>query len=590
LEPGEYLIAVRRRWPVVVAAVALAAALAWFTAPNSVPKPRYKATAIVSVRPTSGSSLAIDPITAEIVATQATSKEVVAKAQETLQLKGPPERLAAEVNATFEGKGNSVRISSTQADAESAVNVANAFTNALLAHLQQRQEAQVQAAVDTVNQSVSDLQKRSASLDQRLATTTDPAQQATLKSQRSAVARELSSALARLQQFDGLRGPGTSRTTLIRDAVAVQVANGVAPPSSSLVRAIIAAAVGLLIGAALAIFLDRLDPTLRTKSQAEAAFGLPVVSEIPRTRSGKDRVEVAVEPRSALAESYRTLRTATLFMPVARTVDSFAGNGAAERPEAHADANLPLMSLWPKSDSSPQPAGRLVVVTSPGPGEGKTAAAVNLAAAFAEAGKSTLVVGADLRRPGLGAYLGVSESPGITDVLQRDPGSDPPRVVRSTSIPGLLVLPCGSPVENPAGLLSRERDLILQCRSVADVVVVDTPPLLVANDAVEFLLAADAIILVGRCGLTTRESAQRAAELLRRLKAPVVGVALIGGSGVSPYGYGRYERPGASQTSNAENGTHDLSLAVDANIEAPGEPTEHSGQKNPADESPTRAS
>ncbi|MDQ6878895.1 MAG: CpsD/CapB family tyrosine-protein kinase, partial [Candidatus Dormibacteraeota bacterium] len=198
------------------------------------------------------------------------------------------------------------------------------------------------------------------------------------------------------------------------------------------------------------------------------------------------------------------------------------------------------------------PGGRLIVVTSPGPGEGKTSSAVNLAAAFAETGTSTIVVGADLRQPGLARYLGLSEEPGITDVLSAQPGSTPPRVIRRTAISDLSVLTSGSPVDNPAGVLTRGRDLIAQCRRFADIVIIDTAPLLVANDAVELILTADAVVLVGRYGTTTAESADAASELLHRLKVPVIGVAMLGQASAQPAPYrsrpsGKARRRGRSR-------------------------------------------
>ncbi|HEX8769492.1 MAG TPA: P-loop NTPase, partial [Acidimicrobiales bacterium] len=545
MEPGEYLKAVRRRWPVVGAAVALAAVLGWLTAPASVPKAQYKATAVVSVRTGAGqgAALPLDPVTADIVAAQATSNEVATRAKDKLGLAVPPATLAAQVEATT--KGNSVSISATRSSADSAVKVANAFADGLLSFVQQRQDDQVTAAIDSINKQQKDLDARGASIDRRIVASTNPAEQASLRNQRNAIARDTSLNLARLQQLNDFRGPGTSRVTLVTDASLKKVTQPLAPPSSSTVRAVIASGIGLILGLGLALFLDRLDPTIRTKKQAEAAFGLPVVAEIPRTRNGNDQVVVAVQPRSEIAESYRSLRTATMFVPVSENGDGSRGSNGSPRPFREGpEGGVPVGSFSEAFGPSAGGAGRLIVVTSPGPGEGKTASAVNLAAAFAETGRTTLVVGADLRRPGVARYLGLDETPGITDVLGHAAGTTPPRVIRRTSIPGLLVLTSGSAVDNPAGMLARERDLIMKCRNAAEIVIIDTPPLLVANDAVELILASDAVMLVGRAGRTTTDAARRATELLNRLKAPVVGVAMIGVT-AAPRSYARYYRSSA---------------------------------------------
>jgi capsular exopolysaccharide synthesis family protein len=569
LEPGEYLNAVRRRWPVVVLATILAAGLAWITAPDGPPQTRYKATSILSVRAGGANNTTLDPISPEIVATQVKSKDVATRAKEELGSKGSPESLAAQVETKFDSRGNSVRISATRSDAASAIKVADVFTHQSLTYLQERQNQQVQAAVDAANKALSDLQAKSDSIDQRVAAAVaDPVEQGRLKGQKNAVARETSLAVARLQQFDSLRGPGSARVTLVADASAAPVAQGVGPPSSPPVRAAIAAGVGLLLGLGLALALDRLDPTLRTTKQAEAAFGHPVVAEIPLTKGRKAQVDLVVMPQSAIAESYRTLRTATRFMSVPGNGNSASTeNGDGAPAQARDEAPLPAAtSLDEHSGSSP---GRLIVVTSPGPREGKTASAVNLAAAYAETGKSTLVVGADLRQPALGRYLGLAETPGITDVLARESGDAPPRAIRRTSIPNLSVLTGGSAVENPAGLLARGRGLILQSRHLAEVVIVDTPPLLVANDAVELMLIADAVVLVGRYGRTTAESAHRAAELLARLNVQFVGVAMIGPTSFNRALGGYYEHHAKGRPSRRRKPSADVTPETGAERLAP---------------------
>ncbi|HUQ64304.1 MAG TPA: hypothetical protein VM121_11165 [Acidimicrobiales bacterium] len=544
MEPGEYLKAVRRRWPVVGVAVALAAALGWLTAPASLPKAQYKATAVVSVRSGAGQgSLPLDPVTADIVAAQATSNEVATRAKEKLGLALPPASLAAQMEATT--KGNSVSISATRSTADSAVKVANAFADGLVSLLQQRQDSQVTAAIDSLNKEQRDLDARGASLDKRIAASTEPAEQASLRNQRNVIARDTSLNLARIQQLNDFRGPGTSRVTLVTDASLKKVTQPLAPPSSSLVRAVIASAIGLILGLGLALFLDRLDPTIRTKKQAESAFSLPVVAEIPRTRSAADQLAVAAQPRSEIAESYRSLRTATMFVPVSENGDaSRASNGSGTRLGSSPNRGRPVTLSSEASRPSAGAVGRLIVVTSPGPGDGKTVSAVNLAAAFAETGRTTIVVGADLRRPGIARHLGLEETPGITDLLGHAGRAAPPRVIRRTSIPNLLALTSGSAVDNPAGMLARERDLIMKCRSAAEIVIVDTPPLLVANDAIELILAADVVMLVGRAGKTTIDAAKRATELLHRLEASVVGVAMIGVTS-APRSYARYYRSSA---------------------------------------------
>ncbi len=104
---------------------------------------------------------------------------------------------------------------------------------------------------------------------------------------------------------------------------------------------------------------------------------------------------------------------------------------------------------------------------------------------------------------------------------------------RPTSIRNVRLVPSGRPVDNPAPLLEHAAGLVRATRPLADFVLIDCPPLLVANDAVEMARHADGVLLVARAGQTPVEAAERSAELLERLEIPVVGTVLVGSEAVS---------------------------------------------------------
>ncbi|HWH36075.1 MAG TPA: CpsD/CapB family tyrosine-protein kinase [Acidimicrobiales bacterium] len=173
-----------------------------------------------------------------------------------------------------------------------------------------------------------------------------------------------------------------------------------------------------------------------------------------------------------------------------------------------------------------QPVG-VILVTSPGAGEGKTTTVANLSAAFAESGRDTLAMDLDLRRPRLHEFFSLPFQPGLSDVL----ASGSPRladVVQATSIPGLSLAPSGAVIPGPAGLLTQAPEQIAAARRGRDVVVVDTPPVLAASDAGQLLAAADGAVVVCRMGATPVDDARRTAERLARLGAPILGVVVIG--------------------------------------------------------------
>jgi capsular exopolysaccharide synthesis family protein len=171
---------------------------------------------------------------------------------------------------------------------------------------------------------------------------------------------------------------------------------------------------------------------------------------------------------------------------------------------------------------------QLLVVTSPGPAEGKSTTAANLAITLAQQGTSTLLVDADLRRPLVHRAFNLVQEPGLTDVLV---GKAMLReAIRPNVIPKLDVLPAGALPPNPSELLGSEamHGLLEQLRGQYDMVIFDTPPTLAVTDATVLGASSDAVILVLRAGETEEVAAQRALAQLRRVQARVAGTVLNG--------------------------------------------------------------
>ena len=186
----------------------------------------------------------------------------------------------------------------------------------------------------------------------------------------------------------------------------------------------------------------------------------------------------------------------------------------------------------------------VILVTSSGPYEGKTTTIANLAASYAETGRSVLVLDCDFRRPRLHQVLGTRETPGLADVLEdAHQFKSDAEVMCETSVEGVRLVPAGTPTANPARLFNRARTLIEASRRQADIVLVDTPPYLVANDAAELIPWADAVLITVKSRRTRRGPTERMIENLDRQQAPVVGIVLVGSddasSGYSPYYYYR---------------------------------------------------
>jgi capsular exopolysaccharide synthesis family protein len=270
---------------------------------------------------------------------------------------------------------------------------------------------------------------------------------------------------------------------------------------------------GLFLGAAFAFVRDYFDDSVKTKEMAERVTGVPTLGLIPKIDGESDLVTVA-HPNAPAAEAFRLLRTSVKFLAVERQV-------------------------------------RVVQVTSPSTGEGKTMVAVNLAVAFAQAGDRVVLVGGDLRRPRMEEIVGVPLTPGLTAVLIGDV-TLPQAIQSAAAVPNLSVLPAGQPPPNPSELISgeRARRLVDVLGQTYDVVIIDCPPVLPVTDSLVLARMADTTLLVTSANRTSKRSLTRAVELLRQVDAPLVGTVLNSLSADEtfsgePYRYEKVSRPPA---------------------------------------------
>jgi capsular exopolysaccharide synthesis family protein len=506
VEPIEYLRAIKRRWPVVVVAVGLAVAVAWVTTtvvPLGVTTTEYQATTILmdAGTPTGGVTGVGSNPSLNTVAALTTIKPVAERVAETIGYPGNPEELIPRVRAAADPEAGVIRITARSTDRREAVLLSNAFTDALLGFLADRKAETIQREQAYVEEQLDEL---SAEIEALAALIDDASEDdaALLEQQRNA---KLATFGALTQQNQALAAAAAERGNLqiIQDATARAVRyQGFQAPQSRTARMVIAGILGLLAGAGIALVLERIDTRIRSKRDAERYFGSPVISEIPPiSRKAKAPPITAAEPRSPHAEAFRLLGESLV--------------GADGGP----------------SHGSNGEAGRAIMVTSPGPGEGKTTVVANLAAALAEVGNRVLVLSCDFRHPGIHEIYPMENRAGLAEALQSSNGAAVlDGAVRETAIRRVRVVPSGDPPERPSGLLSSPRmeRALGEARRLADVVLIDTPPLLTASDAAHLVHDVDGVLLVSRAGRTTAEHAQRAKDLLARLDAPLMGVALNG--------------------------------------------------------------
>lgn len=193
------------------------------------------------------------------------------------------------------------------------------------------------------------------------------------------------------------------------------------------------------------------------------------------------------EPTSPIAEAYRTLRT-----------------------------NIQFSSFDEKV--------KTILVTSSGPGEGKTTTASNLAVVMAQSGNKTILIDCDLRKPRVHKAFGISNQVGLSDLLADQ--MDQEGAIKLTEIPNLHVLSSGTRPPNPAELLGsgKMKKFVEALKENYDVIVLDTPPIILVTDAQIIAQYADGCLLVISSGQAERESAIKAKQLLEKVNGKILGV------------------------------------------------------------------
>jgi capsular exopolysaccharide synthesis family protein len=250
------------------------------------------------------------------------------------------------------------------------------------------------------------------------------------------------------------------------------------------------AAIGLVLGAGLALLRARTDRTVRGDDDVEAAAGAHVVGRVPdQHRSATSLLVAGVAGQSSVSESYRALRVNLRHLDGGR------------RPQ-------------------------VVVVSGPLPGTGASTVAVNLSASLAESGRRVLLIDGDLRRPRVTRYLGLPDGPGLTEVLTGS--AELPDVVHAGPGERLAVLGSGTLPPDPEAVLGspRMRSLLDVLRDQYDHVILDAPPLLPVVDGAALSSFADSCLLVARFGRTRREHLAEAAAMVTRVRVPSLGVVL----------------------------------------------------------------
>ncbi len=520
MEPIDFLKILRQRWKVLALAVVVAAVAAWVTTPARAqvgpPITSYTATATLLQEPGATTPLGF----VALLSKGGRIPEVVA---EQVGFDGDPQLLASQVSVTANSEFGLLSVTSSGADGDEAAALVNAYSDAIRTVLAQDARDERQQKIQELTARISSAETGITRINKRLATQPDSVP---LQAQLAAYTQQVQAAYSELAALYVQSG-SDSGLTVYQEATPIPVVSGggFTPPSSRTGRVALGVGVGLLLGLVLALLVDRVDTRLRRRQDVEAAYGLSVVSEIPklsRRDRRRHRVVTLTDPVSSAAEAYRSLRSALTLMrsrPLA--------NGTWAKEEE------------PRGDNGPSP--QVVLVTSARAGEGKSTTAANLAVTLAETGKQVLLLDADFRSPSLHALLDVAPGPGLSDLLIGDGDADLAQLARATNVGGVWLVTAGNANDFHGALPNRIAHRVAEARNAADVVVVDAAPLLVGNDSLDFMPFVDSVVVVARSGRITADLAERASGLLARVRVPVLGIALVGAPSASVGGpFGSY--------------------------------------------------
>ncbi len=284
---------------------------------------------------------------------------------------------------------------------------------------------------------------------------------------------------------------GELKASSIRVVDSAEVPRSPTRPRKGL-NLLLGAVVGAMLAVGLAFFFEYLDNRVKTPDEIKAYLGLPFLGLVPRVSPKEVRGEPPLLTNGVpppFAEAFRVVRTNVLF-------------------------------------SSAEEGSKSLLVTSTGPGEGKTVTASNLAVGLAQAGQRVLLVDADLRRPKVHDLFGHKAEPGLSNLLVGNAKAS--EAVRKSSVSGLWVLPAGRIPPNATELLGspRFKDFLATLRDHFDWVIVDSPPVLVAADAAVVAHAASGVLYVVGAEMPARQAARSALEQLAAARARVVGAVL----------------------------------------------------------------
>lgn len=389
-------------------------------------------------------------------------------------------------------------VSVSDTDPERAAAIANTIANEFTEYVGEQVIAQTELPRSSIDQQIGELDAQIAAIDERIAAleaSVDPnatavqTQLADLRAQRTRVQESLADLQITSRQISVNLAAAQTQVTVADPATV--------PEAPYAPRTVLSTALGAFAGLILAIgaivLNQYLDNSVKPTTDFQRLTGSPLLSAVatmPNVQPGHEQLFTLGQPMSASAEAMRLLRANIEFAAATRPIASLA-------------------------------------VTSAGPSEGKSTITANLGVVLAQAGFSTVIMDADLRRPSQHRIFNTRNSVGLASLLSQ-PEQPWQWAAVQTDVPNLAVIPSGPIPPNPADLLTLERlaELMTEIGESVDVLLLDTPPTLAVSDALVVATNADGVILVGQSGETRLDAFRHAVEAFEQGGIRLVGVVV----------------------------------------------------------------
>jgi succinoglycan biosynthesis transport protein ExoP len=487
-DPARIVAALRKRWWLIALIGVIAAAGAYYFAGRK-PK-QYQASSALLFQNShldqqlfgnivvSNSDPARDANTNSTLVALPAISSLVAQ-----QLNIPSSRVRSDISVGSDATSNVLTVTATDEQPRVAAAIANAYVRQYINFRQSTDRDQLAQAQLLVSNALAKI---------------PPA------SQNSPAAQDLQSKSRELKLLASLQ---TGNASVVQTASPSYSAVSPTPSRDAMVGLVL----GLLVGVALVVVLERRDRRVKSVDEVEDLYGVPVVGTIPESSQLRGAGAVG-SPRDR--EAFSMLRAQLRYFDVDRDI-------------------------------------KRVMVTSADTREGKSMTSLNLVRAAAQADeKRALLIETDMRRPALMSMIGFQNVAGLAELLShsQDLASGLRELVITPADPdgdceaGFDVLVGGALPPNPVELLASQRmkDLLAYAEATYDIVVLDTPPIGMVSDAIPLIHQVDGVIVISRLGYTRYDRASQLMKQLRALNAHVLGVVVNGVTQSGYYGYDAY--------------------------------------------------